>query len=251
MLETSFDDTHQASRLPLDTVENTAGDYGGFRNWVLIGLGILLAGAGCGLFFCFIFSPFWLFLLSAGMVGSIGGIWTAFVSAMVLPLFYLFARSLRLRASFVWLGAIAGGLVGFVAILPLWLTTTSRGFDSSIVFLLFVALGPGLTTVFGQLGGAWGGQSAQRNRESTIEHHLAKSYHSEPLLRFQIRHLLWITVWLALLLTVIRLSGIQFELILPVLVAWLVYQAATLYCGWQLFTKLLPWWSRRRASCST
>ncbi|HMO66691.1 MAG TPA: hypothetical protein PKE47_15970 [Verrucomicrobiota bacterium] len=58
-------------------------------------------------------------------------------------------------------------------------------------------------------------------------------------------------VWLALLLTVIRLSGIQFELILPVLVAWLVYQAATLYCGWQLFTKLLPWWSRRRASCST
>jgi hypothetical protein len=43
--------------------------------------------------------------------------------------------------------------------------------------------------------------------------------------------MLWIFVWFSLLLSVIRLSGIPFEFALPLLVGWLVYQAATLYCG--------------------
>ena len=73
----------------------------------------------------------------------------------------------------------------------------------------------------------------------------------EPLMRFQIRHLLWITVWVALMLTAIRFSGIPFELILPALLCWLVYQAATLYVGGRLLRRFGPTWFPSRASRST
>jgi hypothetical protein len=49
--------------------------------------------------------------------------------------------------------------------------------------------------------------------------------------QFQIRHLLWITVWLSLLLSAIRLSGIPYGLMLQVLVLWLGFQMITLYLG--------------------
>jgi hypothetical protein len=70
-------------------------------------------------------------------------------------------------------------------------------------------------------------------------------------MRFQIRHLLWITVWVALMLMAIRFSGIAFELILPVLLGWLVYQAATLYVGGRLMRRIGPTWFPRKASRST
>ena len=38
-------------------------------------------------------------------------------------------------------------------------------------------------------------------------------------------------MWLSVLLTLIRLVGIPFELILPLLGGWIIYQAFTLYLG--------------------
>jgi hypothetical protein len=186
--------------------------------------------------------------VAAVAAGCIGAVWTGFLSVIVVPIFYLFARSLRLRASLVWLGAICGGLVGFVAVLPFLLNFRGGSGADILGMLLVAAVGPGLTTVLGQLGGAWGGRQAQRNRERTIEYHLTQGGGGERLLQFQIRHLLWVTVWLALLLTGIRLSGIPAQLILPVLLAWLVYQAGTLYCGWLWFARLWPWWMGLRGA---
>jgi hypothetical protein len=190
------------------------------------------------------------YFAGAAALAGVGVIWAGFVTVIVVPIFYLFARSLQLRANIIWLGAICGGLVGFVAVLPFWLNASFRnGVDHE--FLIAALVGPGLTTILGQVGGARGGLRAWREQRWPRDRDGTTQAEKVPLLRFQIRHLLWVTVWLSLLLTAIRLSGIPFELILPVLIAWLTYQAATLYCGWLIVRRLLPWWSARQARRST
>src|SRR3954447_16321823 len=94
-----------------------------------------------------------------GTVGAgIGLLWASVVCLVILPLVYLFVLSLQLRGSLIRLGAFAGGLVGFVAVVPFLWGEYSPARGSSwpeLIFLLLV--GPGLTTILGQLGGAWGG----------------------------------------------------------------------------------------------
>jgi Kef-type K+ transport system membrane component KefB len=66
---------------------------------------------------------------------------------------------------------------------------------------------------------------------------------SYPRIQFGIRHLLVIGIWLSLLLTAIRLSGVDFQVALSVVIAWLIYQAVTLWVGgW-----LVHWFGRRKA----
>ena len=72
-----------------------------------------------------------------------------------------------------------------------------------------------------------------------------------PRFRFRTIHLLWLGVWLSLLLTVIRLSGIPFELILPILLVWLAYQVATLALGSWLLLQAADAWRGGRQNRST
>jgi hypothetical protein len=137
--------------------------------------------------------------------------------------------------------------------------------------LVMFSVGPGVATVVGQIGGALGGrraiwqlQAKMAARQSLMEFgwkpaivldecHLENvaSEAAFPRVRFRIIHLLWIGVWLSLLLTLIRLSRVPYELILPLVVGWLIYQAATLAIGGWLVCRLGPWWRARRQTRST
>ena len=94
-----------------------------------------------------------------GIGGALGGVlWVLVVSLVTTPVYYLFLWSMRLRASYVWLGATLGGLVGFVAVfLFAFVMFIEQPFNDPWGTLIVLVLGPGLTTVFGQVGGAWGG----------------------------------------------------------------------------------------------
>jgi hypothetical protein len=196
-------------------------------------------------------------------VGTVGIIWTSFVTVITLPVLHLFLWSMKLRIGIVKLGAFAGGLVGFLAVLP-WAFSVSPELISgnTAQLSLVMMLGPGLATILGQLGGAKGGLRAEwhiaavmasrralarirRLRKRSIYETSQRAEPDEsldgidtPRFRFRIIHILWLGVWLSLLLTIIRLSGIPYELILPMLVTWLVYQAATLAIGGKLMKYL-------------
>ena len=57
---------------------------------------------------------------------------------------------------------------------------------------------------------------------------------------------MWLIVWISLLLSVIRLSGIPFEYVLPLVAGWIVYQWLTLRVGWRLAQWLGPKWTAWR-----
>src|SRR3954464_9132666 len=78
------------------------------------------------------------FLVGTAGAG-IGLIWASVVCFAVLPLVYFFVLSLQLRGSLIRLGAFAGGLVGFVAVMPFFWREYSYARGSSwpeLVFLL-------------------------------------------------------------------------------------------------------------------
>ncbi|MEX2310393.1 MAG: hypothetical protein WD738_22695 [Pirellulales bacterium] len=209
---------------------------------------------------------------SSTIGGLIGLVWTSLVIVVTLPIVYFFAWSLNLRGNTIWLGAWYGGLVGFTAVLPFMLSLNIPDIQGEFGGIAgAIALGPGLTTVLGQLGGAWGGKRAVRYLAAKVERHralIALGWRTDPVssahevllaieaanpprFQFGIRHLLWIAVWLSLLLSVIRLSGIPFEFVLPLLLGWLIYQSATLWIGWYLALRLGPWWRGLHESRST
>jgi hypothetical protein len=66
-----------------------------------------------------------------------------------------------------------------------------------------------------------------------------------------LRHMMWLIVWLSLLLSVIRLSGIPFKYVVPLLAGWLLYQWLTLRVGGLLVTNLGPRWIAWRSRRST
>ena len=211
--------------------------------------------------------------LSVLLLGSVLGAlfalaWTVIAIAVTLPIVNLIVRSIDLKANPIWLGAFAGGLTGFVALLPLTFELPRYPGKVELDELLFVlALGPGLTTILGQIGGAWGGRRASWYERAvaaatvcemrptvdqvTVESQFDGGPSTTRTLQFRIRHLLCAAVWLSLLLSVIRLSGIPYALALPLLTGWLVYQAATLWIGWHLARWLGPRWSARRENRST
>ena len=164
----------------------------------------------------------------------------------------------RFAEDLVSLGAASGGLVGFVALLPITLSLPwTVGLSEAGTLVLILAVGPGLTTILGQIGGAWGGRraayfakfaGANAIAAESLELSAAMGWRaidrvsdsnaSEPRLQFSIRHLLWIFVWLSLILSVIKLCRLPFEFVLPVLVGWFVYQLATLSIGSYLARRL-------------
>jgi hypothetical protein len=203
------------------------------------------------------------FLFVGGTVGAgIGLVWASIVCIVTLPLVYIFVLSLRLRGSLTRLGGFAGGLVGCVAVLPFvhGVYSPARGTSAEFVFMLFV--GPGLTTILGQIGGAWGGW-----RERWYERAVASAAISEgprtfeqpangsnnggspsyPHIQFGIRHLLVFGIWVSLLLTTIRLSGLDYQIVLPLVIGWLMYQAVTLWIGGWLASWFGRWKARRQS----
>jgi hypothetical protein len=213
------------------------------------------------------------FVTFALLGAVVGLLWSAFVSAVVLPIVHLFVWSLKPRGNIIWFGAFCGGLIGFVAVLPFVLALASEFARPAASYELVVALsiGPGLTTVLGQLGGAWGGRRGLRYArwyERALAHASLSpsqadgdcvypadlpvtSSPSPARLQFGVRHLLWMAVWVSLLLSVIRLSGIALEFALPLLVGWFLFQAATLWVGGMVVPRVDAWWASRRKSRST
>jgi hypothetical protein len=212
-----------------------------------------------------------LYVITGGVFCAfVGVVWATIASALTLPVVYLFLKSLKIRGSLVGLGAACGGLVGFVALLPVLLSLPwTVGFDEAGAIALILALGPGLTTILGQIGGAWGGRRAASfgglGNAKAMEadspellsvmgwraaEEIPGSTADEPRLQFGIRHMLWIFVWLSLILSAIKLCRLPFEFVLPLLVGWFVYQLMTLRIGFLLARRLVPWWARRRR-CST
>jgi hypothetical protein len=198
-----------------------------------------------------------------GTVGAgIGLIWAGVVCLAILPLVYLFVLSLQVRGSLIRLGAFAGGLVGFVAVMPFIWGEYSPARGSSwpeLIFLLLV--GPGLTTILGQLGGAWGGwrerwyeravTAAGIGERPRLEQ-VANSLNSDgtlayPRIQFGIRHLLVIGMWISVVLAGIRFSGLDYEVVLPLGIGWLIYQAATLWIGGRLVGWIGRWRARRQS----
>jgi hypothetical protein len=241
-------------------------------DWSHIGLGIALAGGaypvilcamaaaiGAGvsvwnLLFNFAAAPgledvgLGLLLLCVyAIIGAlIGFAWSGMLSAATLPVVYLVAWSLRLRTGIVSMGAFGGGLVGFIAVLPLTLALRTADFQTNPWLPLAAAvLGPGFTTILGQLGGAWGGNKSREAdaaldwRQFLVTTPSSNVDAPAPLvvldvesraarMQFGIRHLLWTVLWVSMLLGLIRFSGISFEFVLPLLGGWLLYQMLTL-----------------------
>jgi hypothetical protein len=202
------------------------------------------------------------FIGSAITLGALAGfIWTMGVCICILPIVYFFVRSLGLRGSVVRLGAFSGGLVGYIAVMPFFLSVLLEGGPWWWQLALGLLVGPALTTALGQIGGAWGAKrvgSYERavakdwaNRQLAAEHltemHSAAS-DSAPSTRFQFRiwHLLVISIWISLMLTAIRLMGIDFTFAFALIIGWTLYQEVTLRLGKLLAARLGPWWARRK-----
>ncbi len=96
-------------------------------------------------------------------VAGLGLVWTGVLSMITLPVVYWVVRSLKLHGNLIWLGAFAGGLVGFIAVLPFTMSLAWIAGPIELWHLLIaIPLGPGLATVFGQIGGA--GEDGGRRR---------------------------------------------------------------------------------------
>lgn len=211
------------------------------------------------------------------VIGVLGAFCTGVITLLVMPPFYLFVRSMRLRASLICLGAILGGLVGFLGIsvaaafAGLFSDTPISSASGLWEAFLFLVLGPCLTTVLGQAGGAWGGWRAGRSTEAATpadvppptgegkpgpppqpeEAAADAAVGKKPLFQFRVHHMLWLAAWIGVSLAAMRAAGVRFEVLLPAFGIWLVYQTATLYLGGQALRRLAPWWiARRRRRCT-
>lgn len=162
------------------------------------------------------------------------------VGLVLLGISWVVACTLRLDRTRHWriLAALAGGATGFLITIPwLWETAVHSGPGWHYIALL---LGPGLATLFGQVGGCWWltppgsldeSESATPERSSSIG------------LRFEIRHLLVITAWLAVFLAALKLTGAATPSVIGTLLVWLVFQAGTL----PVALKFVRWrWRRAR-----
>jgi hypothetical protein len=202
-------------------------------------------------------------LLLLSTVGTLIGIgWAGIVCVAIISLVYLFARSLELRGNLVWLGGFTGGLTGFVAVMPPIMDELRFVHTwATVVFSLLI--GPALTTVLGQLGGAWGAHRAREREKAAAERVrslIELGRETEPVVadsiiaidvetpagvRFRIVHLMWIAVWLGLLLITVRLFGIRYRVAVPALLIWFVYQTLTLWAGSQLLRMFVAWRENR------
>jgi hypothetical protein len=206
-----------------------------------------------------------LFVLGLNSIlGALIGIaWSGLVVAVTLPVGLFVLRSLTLSGNIVRIGAFFGGTVGFIAVLPLtlslpWIVSPSA---TTWEFLVALTLGPGLATVVGQIGGAWGGSQSRCHATKamtppTTMDRLLDGSRLIPVgspqvelpaqvIQFGTRHLLWVTVWLSVLFAIIRLSGVPYHVALSLLVGWIIYQALTLAIGSIVIRRLAASWAQR------
>src|SRR4051794_25272205 len=120
------------------------------------------------------FSMFMAAIWYTVIVALVGLLWAAVVCLAVFPVVYFFISSLELRGSIISLGAYCGGLVGFAAVLPfLMMVLVYEHSEGLWAGVLLLAFGPCLTTVLGQLGGAWGGRRATQSSDKWYLEQLA------------------------------------------------------------------------------
>jgi hypothetical protein len=238
--------------------------------WTPVVLGIILAGgsypivaAACGVvvglahsaWLAFIGFPlpyeelaiFPIAIITSFYCSIFGMAWAGIACLVTLPVFYLFVRSLKLQANFLWLSAVGGGLVGLLAVLPIVVSLFLESAVGPMEFGIVFGIGPGLTTILGQIGGARG---ARRSIHQAGEH-VCESLGAAtdgPFLQFSIRHLLLISFWVSVLLTVIRLCQLPAVATLVLFAVWALYQTATLWFGWWIVFRLAPRWRARRNS---
>jgi uncharacterized membrane protein len=130
------------------------------------------------------------------------------VAGLAAALVGFFFTSLRLPVSKSVGAASVGGCVGLLISLP----TVSREFPSTL--LLVVA------TVLGQIGGAYGA------RRTYYPNLVANK--KRPTIRFGIQQLLILTIWLALAMTGLKLTGMSTASYFVLLGVWLAVQIAGL-----------------------
>ena len=207
------------------------------------------------------------------LFGAILGVLSfGFFTIITLPVMHLIVWTLKIKPNWIRLGAFCGGLVAFLAVFPVTMQIPKMAaVGSAGGAFLAMCMGPGLATIVGQIGGARGGDNAawrlsakMASRRSLLLRGWSRAAavqsghdneadldEDRPAFQFRTIHLLWVGVWLSLLLTVIRLSGIPYGLIIPAVLAWLVYQATTLVIGRWLVYQLGPWWRGERQTRST
>jgi hypothetical protein len=211
-----------------------------------------------------------LFAMTAIFAGILGLLWTGLITLATLPCVYLVVWSLKLRGSIIWLGAFCGGLIAFIAVVPFMLNLPISSPDGPLWVAIAIVVGPGLATIFGQLGGMWGGVFATRRarwydraiatasvygpdaaRQAAARNETDAGPPAKLRFQFGIRHLMWTAAWLSVLLSVIRLSRVPFAYVVPMLFGWLIYQSATLWLGWYLARRLGLGQAHHRESRST
>ena len=171
-----------------------------------------------------------------------GTLWAGLVALCTLPVAFLFVRTLGVRVNVIRFGAVCGGMVGFLVVMPP-LIMDSPMIDWPVLLYWFL-LGSAVATPLGQLGGAWGGSRTTSRYwpEAVGEDQPAE----HRWFQFGLKQMLWVSTWLGLLLAAIHLAGLPIEIILPVLLVWLVYQAATPWLGWLVICRLRPRWRAYR-----
>jgi hypothetical protein len=211
-------------------------------------------------------------MIGIAAISTLGGaaalVWSGVTTLITLPVVHLAVWSMNIRADWLKLAAFSGGLVAFIATLPLSAelpVALNRG--APVTAFWFLTVVPALATIFGQYGGLSGGRRAVRQREAKTASRRAliaigcsrfnfdqvgdEDKEVPAKFQFRISHMLWLGLWLSLMFTAIRLSGIGYELFLPVLLAWLLFQAVTLLLGGLIGRHLLPWVRAWRQSRST
>jgi hypothetical protein len=209
-------------------------------------------------------------LAAAGIVGGgIGFIWTSLATVITLPVLHLAVWSMNIRADWLKLSAFAGGLVAFIATLPVSVAVTSilgAGGPRAPFGVMFLLV-PAIATIVGQYGALTGGRRAVYTREAKNASRRAliaigrsrfnfdgarlEGEGDPARFQFRISHLLWLGLWMSLLFSAIRLSGMSFGIFFIVLLVWLVYQWMTLFFGAMWSKHVLPRcraWRQRRST---
>lgn len=199
--------------------------------------GILAAAMAYGLIVVLVFDVFYLWAnagnwpsgvrfvveIVLGLAVSLGALCAVvFVPVLLIALLLLGVASLvagllRMNDTGHWpyFAAFAGGATGGVVTTP-YIAGVLMAIGPEW-FYPALALGPGIATVFGQVGGCYWLLSDE-DQQAAARARLA--------LQFDVRHLLVATAWLALLLALLKLLGIA--TVVGALVVWSAYQAGTL-----------------------
>jgi hypothetical protein len=173
---------------------------------------------------------------------AMGLMWASLVSIAVLPFVYFFVRSLGMRGGIVRLAAFSGGLVGFVAVMPLFLIVLFELHQNWWQTATAALAGPALTTVIGQVGGACGGRRVGWYEEAVARAAIGKGGQpaaasvgdsNDPGSPSPVR--------------LIRLSGFDFSFALGLLLTWAVYQTVTLSLASMLGRRIGRWRVRRQS----